>query len=150
MSLHFSLFLSGFQPFFENDSHTTLTVDVQGILRLKAGFPAWFSQAGGPVFLFSTRFPVGGCVKVSGGFLYKLPSNMGRSQRSPFQGGSAPFCGVGFVEQNLDWELAPPGSTLASPLSAPLPPKYFTSWEEKSPLRSILPRNSLLNRKKKA
>ena len=41
---------------FENDSHTALTVDLQGILRLITGLPAWFSQAGGPVFLFSPRF----------------------------------------------------------------------------------------------
>lgn len=50
---------------------------------------------------------------------------MGRSQRFPFQGGSAPFCGAGFVKQNLGWELAPPASTLASPLSAPLPPSTY-------------------------
>lgn len=89
-----------------------------GVSRLV--FPGWR-----PRFLFSPRFPVGGCVKVSGGFLYKLSSNMGRSQRSPFQGGSAPFCRAGFVKQNLGWELAPPGSTLASPLSAPLPPSTY-------------------------
>ena len=125
MSLHFFFVFKRFSAVFENDSHTTLTVDVQGTLRLKAGLPAWFSQAEGPVFLFSPRFPVGGCVKVSGEFLYKLPSNLGRSQRFPFQGGSAPFCGAGFVKQNLGWELAPPGSTLASPLSAPLPPSTY-------------------------
>lgn len=71
---------------FENDSHTTLTVDVQGTLRLKAGLPAWFSQAEGPVFLFSPRFPVGGCVKVSGEFLYKLPIIQADSKGSHFKG----------------------------------------------------------------
>ena len=59
MSLHFCLISSGFQPFFENDSHTTLTVDVQGSLRPKAGLPAWFSQAGDPVFCFFSLFPTG-------------------------------------------------------------------------------------------
>ena len=88
MSLHFCLISSGFQPFFENDSHTTLTVDVQGILRLKAGFPPGFSRQEAPFFCFLPVFSAGGCVKVSGGFLYKSPSNLGRSQRSPFQGGN--------------------------------------------------------------
>ena len=78
-----------------------------------------------PRFFLFSPFSARDCVKVSGGFLYKLPSNMGRSQRFPFQGGSAPFCGAGFVKQNLGWELAPPASTLASPLSAPLPPSTY-------------------------
>ena len=110
---------------FENHSHTTLTVDVQGTLRLKAGLPPGFSRQEAPFFCFLPVFSAGGYVKVSGGFLYKLPSNLGRSQRFPFQGGSAPFCRAGFVKQNLGWELAPPGSTLASPLSAPLPPSTY-------------------------
>ena len=88
MLLYFYLISSGFQPFFENDSHTTLTVDVQGILRLKAGFPPGFSRQEAPFFCFLPVFSAGGCVKVSGGFLYKSPSNLGRSQRSPFQGGN--------------------------------------------------------------
>ena len=46
------------------------------------------SQVKGPAFFFSPRFPAGNCVKVSGGFLYKLPSNLGRFQRFPFQGGT--------------------------------------------------------------
>ena len=129
-----------FLAVFENDSHTALTVDVQGILRLKAGLPAWFSQAGGPVFCFLPVFSAGGCVKVSGGFLYKLPSNMGRSQRSPFQGGSAPFCGTGFVKQNLGWEL-PPLGTLVSPPLRTSPPKYLPT--EKKKFCSALPRNHL-------
>ena len=35
--------------------------------------------------MFSPRFPVGGCVKVSGEFLYKLP-HPGRSKGSHFKG----------------------------------------------------------------
>ena len=57
MSLHFCLISSGFQPFFENDSHTTLTVDVQGTLRLKAGLPPGFSRQEAPFFCFLPVFP---------------------------------------------------------------------------------------------
>lgn len=91
----------------------------------KRGFPPGFPRQEAPSFCFLPVFSVGGCVKVSCGFLYKLLSNLGRSQRFPFQGGSAPFCGAGFVKRNPGWELAPPGSTLASPLSAPLPPSTY-------------------------
>lgn len=91
----------------------------------KRGFPPGFPRQEAPSFCFLPVFSAGGCVKVSGGFLYKLLNNLGRSQRFPFQGGSAPFCWAGFVKQNLGWELAPPGSTLVSPLSAPLPPSTY-------------------------
>ena len=133
---------------FENHSHTTLTVDVQGFLRLKAGLPAWFPQAGGPAFLFSPRFSARDCVKVSGGFLYKFPNNMGRSQRFPFQGGSAPFCGAGFVKQNLGWELAPSASTLASPPLRTSPPKYLPAGKKKFCLAP--PRKPLISKKPSA
>ena len=98
------------------------------------------SQAGGPAFFFSPRFPAGSCVKVSDGFQYKLPSNLGRFQRFPFQGGSAPFCGAGFVEQNLGRNGSsgkPP-----PPLSAPLPLVFYQLGRRFS-LRSIFRENHL-------
>lgn len=52
----------------------------------KRGFPPGFPRQEAPFFCFHPVFSAGGCVKVSGGFLYKLSSNLGRSQRSHFKG----------------------------------------------------------------
>ena len=78
---------------FENDSRTAFTVDVQSFLWPKAGFPAWFSQAGGPAFFFSPRFPGGNYVKVSAGFLYKLPRAWADPKGSLSKGVVHPFAG---------------------------------------------------------
>lgn len=52
----------------------------------KRGFPPGFPRLKAPFFLFSPRFPVGGCVKVSGEFLYKLPIIQADSKGSHFKG----------------------------------------------------------------
>ena len=41
---------------FKNNSHTTFTVDVQGTLRPKAGFPAWFIPGKRPRFFVFSPF----------------------------------------------------------------------------------------------
>ena len=78
---------------FENHSHTTLTVDVQGILQPKAGLPPGFSRQEAPLFCFLPVFSAGDCVKVSGGFLYKLPIIRAGSKGSLPKGVVRPFAG---------------------------------------------------------
>ena len=65
----------------------------------KRGFPPGFPRLKAPFFCFLPVFSAGGYVKVSGGFLYKLPSNLGRSQRFPFQGG---VITVTVAKRNID------------------------------------------------
>ena len=93
--------------------------------------------------MFSPGFPVGGCVKVSGGFLYKLPSIWHGSRDSRSKGVVRPFAGRGFVKQNLGWELAHPGLPplrTSPPKYLPAGKKIFTSFD--------LPGKSLASKKK--